>query len=342
MNRIPTLDGWRGIAILIVLADHLQLAANGHYATPWTAIGQHGVTIFFVLSGFLITSKLTENPIDLRSFYTKRFFRLMPAAWLFLAALAFVGWKMNTQAISSSALSGCLFFYRNFQSLPNDGLNAHFWSLALEEQFYLAWPLILILAGVRRSRWIAGAGAVACAAYRYANWAAYDGSWSSRHSEVRADALLVGCLAALLLRDPRFRTLAARWSKVLALPAAAVVCFCMASFAFLPPLYESVCIAILICASSLNPDSLPSRMLQFRPLAKLGMVSYSVYLWQELFMGFQGWELVGGVCLGLPLMAIVSYEYIELPSTKLGSKLAKLLNSSSQSDRFPSAAVVNP
>src|SRR6476646_7446998 len=87
MNRIPTLDGWRGIAIALVLFDHIQDSIMGHYARPWTATGYQGVTIFFVLSGFLITSKLLEGPINFKRFYLRRFFRLMPAAWVFLVFL---------------------------------------------------------------------------------------------------------------------------------------------------------------------------------------------------------------------------------------------------------------
>jgi len=70
-GRVSVLDGWRGVAILCVLVSHTL------YAPP----GQHGVTIFFVLSGFLITSKLLEGPIDLKKFFIRRFFRLMPLAW---------------------------------------------------------------------------------------------------------------------------------------------------------------------------------------------------------------------------------------------------------------------
>lgn len=92
MNRIPTLDGWRGIAIALVLFDHVQSALLRGYLRPWTETGQHGVTIFFVLSGFLITTKLMEGPRDFKRFYIRRFFRLMPAAWAYLAAL----WAFDT------------------------------------------------------------------------------------------------------------------------------------------------------------------------------------------------------------------------------------------------------
>jgi Acyltransferase family len=86
-HHIPVLDGWRGIAIALVLFDHVQYALFNGYAHPWLQTGQHGVTIFFVLSGFLITTKLLEGPIDLKRFYIRRFFRLIPVAWIFLVVL---------------------------------------------------------------------------------------------------------------------------------------------------------------------------------------------------------------------------------------------------------------
>ena len=91
MDRIPTLDGWRGIAILLVLVTHLQISLLGHLygSYHWMDLGQHGVNLFFVLSGYLITSRLLgENKINLKAFYLRRFFRLMPCAWTYLLTLA--------------------------------------------------------------------------------------------------------------------------------------------------------------------------------------------------------------------------------------------------------------
>src|ERR1700678_2855001 len=105
MKRITVLDGWRGVAILLVLFDHIQFSIHGTYPQPWMQTGQHGVTIFFVLSGFLITSKLIEKPIDLRHFYIRRFFRLMPAAWTYLAALAVVGALMRVPLLTLKDMS---------------------------------------------------------------------------------------------------------------------------------------------------------------------------------------------------------------------------------------------
>jgi peptidoglycan/LPS O-acetylase OafA/YrhL len=317
-NRIPTLDGWRGIAIMLVLFDHIQDSLRYRYWQPWTQTGQHGVTIFFVLSGFLITSKLLEGPIDIRRFYMRRFFRLMPAAWTYLATLLLIDWAFRFHLTSIAGIQASLFFYRNFSGNGGSGVTGHFWSLSLEEQFYLVWPCILLLAGMRRCRWIAAIGALACAGYRWLSWAHYDHNVINGQSQVRADALLVGCLLAMLLLDPRIRSAIGRWSKFCALPAFAVLLFCIARFQWLPPLYECLSIACLIAATTLHPGSVFARLLSFSPLAWLGTISYSLYLWQELFMPFRSlWAL----CFAMPLFVLASYYLIERPSTRLGHRL---------------------
>ena len=319
MNRIPTLDGWRGIAILLVVLDHTQTSLLNRYVWPFAQTGGHGVTIFFVLSGFLITSKLVESPIDLKRFYIRRFFRLMPAAWTYLAGVLLLGLVTGVHLDSVAGFSSCIFFYRNFEGLGAGALTGHFWSLSLEEQFYLVWPCLLLLAGARRCRWIAIAGAVGCAVYRWFFWARYDRIILSGQTQVRADALLVGCLLAMLLADPRLRIRAQQGSKFLAVPALAALLFSIAQYHWIFPLYESVAIAVLIAATTLHPASFFSRRLSFAPLAWLGTVSYSLYIWQQLFMAFHNpWAM----CVFLPLAALVSYYLIERPATQWGHRLA--------------------
>ena len=134
-------------------------------------------------------------------------------------------------------------------------------------------------------------------------------------SQVRADALLVGCLAALLLADPFLRSIAVRWAKLVAFPAVAILLSCMARFHWLPPLCECLSIAVLIGACVLYPKSIASRILSFAPLAWLGVVSYSVYLWQELFVHLgSGRDKLYYLCIGLPLFALGSFYLIERPS----------------------------
>jgi peptidoglycan/LPS O-acetylase OafA/YrhL len=321
MKRIPTLDGWRGIAIAMVIFDHAQATLIRGYLRPWTQTGNHGVTVFFVLSGFLITTNLLESPINLRRFYLRRFFRLMPVAWLYVFAVWGFGLMGNQHWFSFSEIASCLFFYRNFFGPGSTLFVAHFWSLSLEEQFYIVWPSLLLLAGIRNAKWLAVGGALACATYRLMNWGHYDHIWLSFETQVRADALLVGCLTALLLKNQTFRSTATRWSKVWAFPALAVFLFCIYCFHWLPPLTECVAIAGVISASVLHSQSIFARLLSFPALAWLGTVSYSVYVWQQFFFVYRGETLsIVMMCL-MPLFALCSYYLIERPYTRFGHRL---------------------
>ncbi|MGA3048441.1 MAG: acyltransferase [Terracidiphilus sp.] len=318
-NRIPTLDGWRGIAIALVLFDHIQEARLRERVPAWMETGPLGVTIFFVLSGFLITSKLLEGPIDLKRFYIRRFFRLMPAAWIYLATI-FVLWRFVGIKITSYAdLVAGLFFYRNLSG--GTGAAVHFWSLSLEEQFYLVWPPILLLTCLRRSVWIALAGVCGVAAWRFSHWSAYDRFPFYLRTEVRADAILLGCLLAMLLSNQRIRAFAIRWSRLWAIPAFAVLVFSIVRSNPLPTLYEGVAIMGLIATTTLHSGSVLVKPLLFAPLVWLGTVSYSIYIWQQFFVSFNGTYLPFALCTGLPLAVLGSYYYIEQPCTRLGHRL---------------------
>jgi peptidoglycan/LPS O-acetylase OafA/YrhL len=337
-HRIPTLDGWRGIAILLVMIDHTQSALLGGYLQPWMQTGQHGVTIFFVLSGFLITSKLIEVPINFRDFYIRRFFRLMPAAWAYLAAVGMFGLVYGQHWLSFRELASCVFFYRNFIGQESTNFAGHFWSLSMEEQFYLLWPCLLLVAGIRKSKWFALAGALGCASYRFFNWSHYSKQWLSFETQVRADALLVGCLLALLLTEPRIRSLAVRWSKLWALPATASLLLAIYRFQWLPPLFECVAIAGLIATSTLHPRWIFARPLAFTPLAWLGTVSYSIYVWQQFFFADRGRiSTIPMICV-MPLFALGSYYWIERPATRLGHRLTIRFGQRAHVSTFASTA----
>jgi peptidoglycan/LPS O-acetylase OafA/YrhL len=209
----------------------------------------------------------------------------------------------------------------------------HFWSLSLEEQFYLAWPLTLLIVGALWSRWIAVIGAAGCAIYRWYFWAYYDRNLFGNETQVRADAILIGCLLALLLADARVMSSARRWSKRLFLPALVVVLFCIARFHWLPPLYESVSIAVLLAATTLHPKSVSSRLLSVRPLMFLGAISYSLYVWQGPFMAAAS-VVSPAIVLGvaLPLMTLCSYYWIERPGIRVGSRLSLRLKGQPQAN----------
>ncbi len=324
MKRIATLDGWRAIAILMVLVDYVIMAVRGAYPAPWVQLGQHGVTIFFVLSGYLITARLREAPINLKTFYTRRFFRLMPAAWTFLAVLWLMSRATGKPLTTPAEIASCLLFYRNLVSVGGWGLAGHFWSLSLEEQFYLVWPCCLLLAGARRSRWIAAGGACAVAVYRFVFWAHYDRFGMNIGSQVRADALLVGCLLALLLGDLGLRARLSKVIRLLTIPALVTLPVCIAVFHQLPPLTESVAIAVLIGAVVLHPETRAAKALGVAPLAWLGRISYSIYLWQELFLHMtHGPSALPLLLVGLPCCALGSYYLIEQPCIRFARRREK-------------------
>jgi len=299
-KRIASLDGLRGIAILLVILNH-SLAVLGwkHFAF----IGQHGVTLFFVLSGYLITSGLAaelerNGSIDLKGFYLRRFFRIQPAAWVYLAVLFFS--RPGIEILS------CVFAFRNY--LPFQSLTSHFWSLSIEEQFYLVWPALFVLAGKRKGLIVAILGAVSIAGWRFfhaAPLSAGDAFFlSGSHTEIRADALFVGCAFALL---PRIRG-----GVYLSL---AGFFFCSAFVSTVPPLYESILIGVLVSSASHSQ----TRLLESRLLVQIGVASYSIYIWQHLVI----FGLPFPIFIKLPLvfaLGFLSYYCIEKPLILLNRK----------------------
>jgi peptidoglycan/LPS O-acetylase OafA/YrhL len=319
-GRIEILDGWRGIAISLVLFDHIAGTILQGAMGPLPSFGQHGVTMFFVLSGFLITSKLLEKKIDLKQFYVRRFFRLMPVAWTYLGGVLIVEFVVRQPLLQWGELASCVFFFRNY--LGPVGLSLQFWSLSIEEQFYLLWPGLLLLAGPRRAKWVAALGAVGCAAYRLAHWNHYNVRLLSLHSEVRADALLIGCLLALFLADETIRARLALLSRLLALPALITVVFCIVRLDLLPPLVECVSLAVLIGASVLHRQSLAVRPLSNPCLTWLGRISYSLYIWNMPFFLLRT-SPTGRMAMmfAMSFFVLCSHYMIERPMIALGRRL---------------------
>ena len=279
----PALDGLRAIAVVAVVAYHLG----------WIRGGFLGVDLFFVLSGFLITSLLVgererSGRVDLAAFWARRARRLLPALLLLLAVLLVVARASTPRADVFATLS----YVANWQHIWADASYfdlyrepsplRHAWSLGVEEQFYLVWPLLVAVAyriGGRRALAIACVAGIATSVLLMARW--FDPDDPSRvyyGTDTRAHLLLVGAVLALLpLR---------RWSQRLGLLA--LVSCVVAMFAVpddLPALYRggmvlnAVPIAVVLGAVVSRPDARLARALGVAPLRSLGRVSYGVYLW---------------------------------------------------------------
>lgn len=298
----PHLDGLRTVAVYLVVAFHagLGLVSGGFI----------GVDIFFVLSGFLVTRILmrdlaTAGRIRWRQFYSRRVKRILPAALVVLVLTAFAYSIVASPAEMLDALGGfrASFFYVanwffNGQSTDYFAANVstspvlHFWSLAIEEQFYLAWPLVLgglyvVTRRAGRRRWWVLRAVVAVGAAASAIAALHIGSTNLDRAyygtDTRAYELLAGALLAL---TPQLSHLAersrplARWISTFAL--AGLLLLATSAFA-MSPITRGVLVAglapVLIAALENDRGGLAKRMLSSHPFTYLGRISYGTYLW---------------------------------------------------------------
>lgn len=331
-KRIPVLDGWRGVAILLVLLNHVQRTLPIRRFYPWMSCGAHGVAIFFVLSGYLITTNLLEHRPSFREFYIRRFFRLMPAAWVYLLTVALLVLLVlcfgRPSAVPAKEFASCVFFFRDYLGPQKTHLLDHFWSLSMEEQFYLVWPAVLFVLGPRRAGWIAAIGAAGCAAWRFLHHALYAGSEVLIYRpEVRADAILLGCLLAIVLWHRRNgdNDRIAKWLRV-STPILLAVAIGGVLFVHpLPSLFENASFALLFAATLLNSGSVLARVLSLKGLTWFGTVSYSLYLWQQMFTAYNFTVLTP---IALPMIFICgvgSFYLIEKPMVRFGRQLANRL-----------------
>jgi peptidoglycan/LPS O-acetylase OafA/YrhL len=323
-TRIPSLDGLRGVSILAVIASH---AAHHFLHGPaniaiLSDIANYGVDVFFVISGYLITgilmkSKGRNGAISLRAFYQRRAVRIMPLALVYIAVISILGHPSRDQFLYAITFSTSFFFeqaYRGLQQL---------WSLSVEEQFYLFWPLAFLVTS-RRTKHFAWAVVIVCPVLRIALQAnGYSHFWHA--GPMIADTLMAGCLLALY--EPELhafirRYLSSAWSSA-ALWAASVILFYFARGGYASCLFWFVIpalIALGICSSVVREEPL----LNVGPLPWIGLLSYSLYLWQQPFLVFHGpHDTPLARLAGIVAAAVLSYWLIERRTLALASRIRR-------------------
>jgi peptidoglycan/LPS O-acetylase OafA/YrhL len=294
----PAFDIFRGIGILFVVLAHTP--TQGDVLAPIRPIGALGVHMFFALSGFLITYRFLEEReqtgrIDLRAFYRRRVRRILPPALIYLAALAVMGPWLRLLPVKLDEIWASLFFYRN---LVNGGwYTGHFWSLSLEEQFYLFWPVLLVMAGTRAR--MAAIFVIAATAV----WRVYVFSANPQANIYRpdllADHLLWGCVIGL------------SWKQVLRVPAGLRIVLGVAGIAaatvliylqprFWQPLF-ALCVAVGFILAAVAAEGWSARL---TPFQKLGEASYDCYIWQSLFLPLPF------AAMALPFAQRVPWSYV--------------------------------
>jgi peptidoglycan/LPS O-acetylase OafA/YrhL len=352
--HVTGLDGVRAIAVTLVILFHL---------TPGTTIGGYlGVDLFFVVSGFLITTLLLRERaetgrIRLSSFWNRRARRLLPALAVLLLACCTAAWAvggdvlvgLGRQVLGAATFSSNWLLVANGTSYFGDTLPELFrnlWSLAVEEQFYLVWPLLLVLVLIRMPRplrlllvgLIAAASAVAMAVL----YTPADPNRVYYGTDTHAFGLAIGAFLAILAISWPQRLL--EWSRagrrllgllgplaLIALIGFAVLMPGDAPFVFQGGLVIVALLAAVVIATLLVPNSPLGRLLELGVFRWVGKRSYGLYLWHwPVFVlvaaALPGWQpdgpsgwMLGGIALAISVAAAaLSYRLIEQPIRRRG------------------------
>lgn len=354
-NYVVGLEALRGIAVLLVVVSHLHsiISTDPHFINvtplPWVnqafSRGFLGVDLFFVLSGFLITSLLFREGEDslsskLKSFYYRRGLRILPALYaLLIVSFAVAIWEGSSLRYQWNSTWSALLFISNWTFEPffpqtQDDLG-HLWSLAVEEQFYIVWPLAFFIFKRLRIHWLVITSAMAIlvvviALHRNALWSSQI-PWLFIYikTETRADAILIGCAFAYIFRyvsiSPKLLRAFGYISVVVLITIAYLYSdfkngfLYQGGFSLIAFLFGVVILAIVLLPSFGGPLMSSSMLIWW------GQRSYGIYLWHLLiFRIFGRHEFVGSellrvvLAVGISLfVAEASWRLIEQPFIRI-------------------------
>lgn len=315
-RRIPELDGLRGLAVLAVMLCHFALFWLPH-TSPWVKLcfrGWIGVDLFFVLSGFLITGNLIDargSRTFFRSFYSRRALRIVPIYYLTLAVV------FTAASVTNGHLAHTLrgeqpwywSFISNWHTAFGHTINilSHFWSLAIEEQFYIVWPLVVFLVPRHKLKWVCLAAVGVSLGLRNLPIvhaiARTHLDFPYRLTPFRLDGLAIGALVAVAVRDERLRLLAERLARPVFIISGAAAAWMLAlSPLHVAPLMVRVgytCLALVFGAGVYLAGTRPLPVLRWAPLVACGSYSYAMYVFH------------------LPLSLVLSLLRAHIPAAKM-------------------------
>jgi peptidoglycan/LPS O-acetylase OafA/YrhL len=344
--RIPSLDGFRAFSIVLVVGSHLS--ASHTVPADWQSLieifdgkfsnGSLGVRIFFCISGFLITTLLLKEKakharIDLRNFYARRFLKIVPVSYAYIFFLYMLT-RVYGLRISDCEFLTALTYTKNYGCAGY--MEGHLWSLSVEEQFYLIWPAIVYLLPNKKAMSVCLFFILISPVSRVIEfyieapiW------WMTSHT----DALMLGGLAALSLNEyPELKSIFFKHALI----GRAIAVFSLFApivfFAYLPlvpvsvilsPLIQAIAATYLICSYIYNQTGIFYSVLNARMVTLLGVCSYSIYVWQEIFFlsphdeGSPGWFVFYWPynIVGILVAGILSYLCIEKPLLGLRGRL---------------------
>jgi peptidoglycan/LPS O-acetylase OafA/YrhL len=335
-GRVPSLDGLRAVSIALVIIEHASMTAGfPAHTVQLGALGHIGVSMFFAISGFLITMLLARERnhtgrISLLGFYRRRALRILPAYVCFMLGV-FVLTRLDVVALRGGEWTALLTYTVNFLKNPTWDIG-HVWSLSVEEQFYLVWPFVLLFLPLNRAFWVVLAYLAAAPVVRVGIWLFFRDHLQiiEDFTPLRLDAIASGCLLALLASRPSFQAHSLRvsryavWAAALA-TASLIVSFVAAQYvdAFnLTIRYssDSLAMTVIIWSLAIAPMTMVGRWLNAKWMVLIGTLSYSLYLWQQLFLNPHRahWTAMWPYNLVLVMItAGVSYYVIESPFLRM-------------------------
>ncbi len=343
-KRIPCLDGLRAISIAAVLVLHLS--GSKHFLSTATvdpfAPGDLGVRTFFVISGFLITTLLLKElgatgSISLKNFYARRILRIFPAFYFYAAVMAILA-SAGIIVLERHDLLIASTYTVNYHVHGISWYIGHLWSLSVEEQFYFLWPATLFFIGRRGGMKVAIGVMLIVPLIRLGIWYFLPNyhPYLFRSFETSCDALAAGCLLAGTrdwLGNQSWYQHYFLQTKFIYLVPFLIILGSMSvdrpriQFVIGAPL-ENILIAFLIDWLVRFPNSLAGRLLETRPFVHIGILSYSLYLWQQPFC--TEWRFPNTWWGSFPVNLILgvaaahgSYYLIEKPFLSLKTKLEK-------------------
>jgi len=356
-RQIPSLDGLRALSFLLVVAVHtLQHRSLTH---PVPAIffvlgnGELGVEIFFVLSGYLITLLLLREreqrgSISLRSFYVRRGFRILPPLYLYIACMGLLGAWGHLPGMNWRELITALTFTRNYVSGMGLWAFEHLWSLCIEEQFYLLWPVLLVglllrcsdAAGRARAAKVALAVIVMEPVVRVFCFLCLPGLHSPAMFHMRADGLMFGALGALLQGTAHFEHV---YRKATRLPwlllgllflVSGALALRFGNYWTMPAglTLDGFLILMWMLWLVRNPQSWTGRAMNWPVVMWVGRLSYSLYIWQTFFLHHdnvavfarEGWfNIAPGAWVCLLAVAALSYYGLEQPALRVRDQVLR-------------------
>lgn len=348
MQKLPSLNGLRAISVLLVINSHLYLHYyyfDAKFGLKWLLCeffknGSLGVNIFFVISGFLITEILrneerTFGEISIRLFFFKRVLRIFPA-YFFMLLMYWMLQNANVIAIPKNAWLTALTFTKYF-NWNLDWYTGHAWSLSIEEQFYLVWPIIFLY-GKKRRHLVPLAICIAVPLVRIFAFIRPTELFNDFTLFTRIDAIAIGCLLSfgkaevmhmvkgyltwlflfsigLLFFMPYIETIVNREG----------LRFLLVPFGTTWGTLANLCICIILLYSLSGKDHIWHRLLNCKPLDFIGILSYSLYLWQQFFLkNTTAWYHKFPLNILLIVMAaLFSYYIIEKPFLLLKKRITE-------------------